>query len=98
MNYFKTLVGAGVFTLTALIASPHALASNIKEGYANGVAIHYLKDADGPNVDFIAVPDAPTGDHRLIVNCQSNEILGDKGSNSKKWVHATAVSYCNNYR
>ena len=98
MNFFKTLVGAGIITLTASIASPHALASNIKEGYANGVAIHYLKDADGSDVDFLAVPDAPAGDHRLVVNCQSGEILGSKGNNSKKWEHATATAYCKNYR
>ena len=98
MNYFKTLVGAGIITLTASIPSPDALASNIKEGYVNGVTIHYLKDADGSGVNFIAVPDAPAGDHRLIVDCHSGQVLGSKGNNSKKWENATAISYCKNYR
>ena len=98
MKLFNSLIGAGIITLTVSIASPHALASNIKEGYANGVNIHYLQDADGMGVDFIAVPNAPAGDHRLIVNCRRGKIMGSKGSNSKEWERATAISYCDSYR
>lgn len=98
MKFFEVLAAAGIITFTATIGSTCALASNMKEGYVNGVTIYYLKDGDGPDVDFIAVTDAPAGEHRLIVNCQAGQILGSKGNNSKEWEQATAVSYCDKYR
>ena len=88
-----------IAAIASMVVIPQqAFASNIKEGTANGAKISYLKDADGKGVDFLAIPGAPRGDHRIIVNCSEGKILRSKGENSKAWEQKTASSYCSNYR
>ena len=97
MKLFTAIATAAVIGSSFIAAVP-SQASNIKTGQANGSEIHYLQDAETFGVDYLAIPNAPAGDHRIIVNCSQGKILGSKGPNSQKWEKGVAASYCSTYR
>ncbi len=98
MRLFNLIATAAAATSVSFIATNPALASNIKTGHANGSEIHYLQNAESGGVDYLAIPNAPAGDHRIVVNCSQGKILGSKGPNSKNWEKSVADSYCSTYR
>ena len=97
MRIFNSLATIALASISLLPANP-ALASNIKTGQANGSEIHFLQNAESGGIDYLAIPNAPAGDHRIIVNCAQGTILGSKGPNSSNWEKAVAASYCATYR
>lgn len=74
MNLFNSIAATSAVKLT-IIAADSALASNIKTGQANGSEIHSLQNAESSGVDYLTMQNAPSGDHRVIVNYTQRKIL-----------------------
>ena len=98
MMLFNLIATVAAASSISVIAINPVLASYIKTGHANGSEIHFLQNAESGGVDYLAIPNAPAGDHRIIVNCSQGKILGSKGPNSQNWEKGVAASYCSTYR